>query len=92
MIVRVYLVLSKNIQNLNHKRVLYILGTQSSDVTCGGHRASTCSDCPQGNGARWCNGECYWNNQTSTCVAKGINNCLLRPLDIDIKFQYVNVI
>ena len=30
------------------------------DVRCGNHRAATCADCPQGNGAAWCNGECEW--------------------------------
>lgn len=27
---------------------------------CGGHFASGCSGCPQGNGAVWCNGDCTW--------------------------------
>ena len=27
-------------------------------VSCGNHDASTCAECPQGNGATWCNGEC----------------------------------
>ena len=34
---------------------------------CGGHEASSCQDCPQGNGASWCNGDCKWNN--NQCVA-----------------------
>jgi len=29
-------------------------------VSCGNHRASTCEDCPQGNGASWCYGDCQW--------------------------------
>ena len=29
-------------------------------VSCGNHLASTCSDCPQGHGASWCNGDCRW--------------------------------
>ena len=29
-------------------------------VSCGNHFASTCADCPQGNGAAWCNGDCIW--------------------------------
>jgi GT2 family glycosyltransferase len=32
----------------------------AADVLCGGHRAETCADCPQGNGRDWCNGECKW--------------------------------
>ena len=37
-----------------------------SGVSCGGHQASTCSDCPQGHGAAWCNGDCVWSN--NVCV------------------------
>ena len=33
---------------------------------CGGHAADSCADCPQGNGAAWCNGECSWTN--GSCV------------------------
>eukprot|EP00397_Hematodinium_sp_SG-2012_P054564 GEMP01065903.1.p1 GENE.GEMP01065903.1~~GEMP01065903.1.p1 ORF type:complete len:341 (+),score=59.53 GEMP01065903.1:127-1149(+) len=31
-------------------------------VSCGGggHRADSCVQCPQGNGAAWCNGDCAW--------------------------------
>ena len=31
-------------------------------VSCGGHDASTCQDCPQGHGHYWCNGDCVWTN------------------------------
>jgi hypothetical protein len=37
-------------------------------VSCGGHSASTCAECPQGNGAAWCNGECHWDDASSGCV------------------------
>ena len=47
-----------------------------TDVSCGGHRATFCIDCPQGNGASWCNGECTWDNDNSKCVNKGINALL----------------
>jgi len=30
-------------------------------VDCGGHYAEACSDCPQGNGPVWCNGDCAWD-------------------------------
>ena len=30
------------------------------EVSCGNHRAPSCAECPQGNGAVWCNGECEW--------------------------------
>ena len=36
-------------------------------VRCGGHSAPTCSDCPQGHGAAWCNGECEWVSQSKSC-------------------------
>jgi len=36
-------------------------------VNCGGHRASSCAQCPQGNGQWWCNGECSWIN--NNCVS-----------------------
>ncbi|CAJ1408459.1 unnamed protein product [Effrenium voratum] len=29
-------------------------------VTCGGHSAKSCSECPQGHGASWCNLDCGW--------------------------------
>jgi len=38
-------------------------------VSCGGHSASTCSDCPRGNGASWCNGDCTWKR--NRCIPKG---------------------
>ncbi len=31
-----------------------------SQVSCGGHSATTCAQCPQGNGSAWCNGDCMW--------------------------------
>ena len=40
------------------------------EVFCGGHTAKTCSDCPQGNGAGWCNGDCVWLN--GECVDRGM--------------------
>merc|ERR1719153_900462 len=37
-------------------------------VSCGNHKASNCGGCPQGHGARWCNGDCrWWHDQ---CVAR----------------------
>lgn len=35
-------------------------------VSCGGHYAPSCAECPQGYGAAWCNGECKWEN--GACV------------------------
>ena len=41
-------------------------------MSCGGHYATSCQECPQGNGAAWCNGDCNWsNNQCVTAGEKG---------------------
>ena len=40
------------------------------EVVCGAHTAETCPDCPQGNGADWCNGDCVWLN--GGCVDRGM--------------------
>jgi len=40
-----------------------------SSVSCGNHRASSCSACPQGNGKNWCHGSCRWQN--GQCIPKG---------------------
>ena len=51
-------------------KVVYVIWYISgSEVSCGGHYAPTCSDCPQGNGAAWCNGDCVWSN--NECVKAG---------------------
>jgi hypothetical protein len=42
------------------------LARRLSDVSCGGHYAPTCEECPEGNGAAWCNGVCTWRDDT--CV------------------------
>lgn len=50
---------------------LALVGSAYADVLCGMHRAKTCADCPQGNGASWCNGECHWDHQRDACVGLG---------------------
>ena len=37
-------------------------------IKCGNHYAPNCSQCPKGNGAVWCNGDCEWKK--SYCVRK----------------------
>ena len=37
-------------------------------LNCGGHYASSCENCPQGNGASWCNGDCNWINDQCVLV------------------------
>lgn len=39
-------------------------------VSCGTTTASVCSACPQGHGARWCQGDCKWELATGQCVSK----------------------
>lgn len=51
---------------------------QTGGVSCGRHRAASCSECPEGkgkhgkiwHGAGWCNGECKWQTSTADCVLK----------------------
>jgi len=40
-------------------------------VSCGNHKASSCSKC--GGGKNWCNGDCNWTN--NLCVHKGAVSC-----------------
>jgi len=40
-------------------------------VSCGGHHAKNCADCPRGNGAAWCHGDCEWCHSHSSCVPLG---------------------
>ena len=45
-------------------------------VNCGNHKATSCTDCPEGNGAVWCNGDCQWVN--GQCQSKwGSLECFL---------------
>merc|ERR1712243_155755 len=48
-------------------------GTGNAKVSCGGHKADTCSGCPQGRGAEWCNGDCDWCQ--NSCQLKTSNHC-----------------
>ena len=45
-----------------------------AQVSCGGHFAESCANCPQGNGADWCNGDCKW--LSGQCV-DGLFNSLV---------------
>ena len=64
---------SKIGQNLKtFKWELYTSKEQSyvaGQVSCGNHYAISCLECPQGNGAGWCNGQCMWLNEE--CTSKG---------------------
>jgi hypothetical protein len=39
-------------------------------LLCGGHAATKCSECSQGHGMTWCNGQCQWNDSTGECLDK----------------------
>lgn len=51
-----------------------------SSVLCGNHRAPTCADCPQGNGAAWCHEDCLWNEQAQECFQ--IRNRYNNPMGV----------
>lgn len=54
-------------------------------VSCGGHFASTCGNCPQDIGESWCNGDCEWDSSTSKCINSPL---LVHPAYPDlIKFR-----
>lgn len=44
--------------------------TTEASVVCGGHKAPSCDQCPQGHGASWCNGECEWRGGTCARSSK----------------------
>lgn len=52
--------------------VCICIDVSTADVSCGGHFAPTCQDCPfvNGNnyGSAYCNGECTWEPATNECV------------------------
>ena len=70
-------------------------------VSCGGHVAKNCGECPSGNGESWCSGDCEWDASTNTCTDSPsrlhqaytslIKNRLFQPV-ADEHGEYVNVI
>merc|ERR1719203_1702711 len=54
--------------------------TKPTSAWCGGHRAESCTRCPECNGRwcgqAWCNGECAWNNSASRCEPKNSEELL----------------
>ena len=42
----------------------------NAQVSCGGHFADFCADCPQGHGEIWCNGDCRWVNEQCIIIPK----------------------
>jgi len=53
------------------------------EVSCGNHNAPSCAECPQGNGAVWCNGECEWtvSKDGGVCQSKSSSR---KPFNLDI--------
>ena len=49
----------------------------SVSVSCGGHVADSCIECPQGNGAAWCNGDCQWRDGACGAALQGQVKTLL---------------
>ena len=57
---------------MHYKQFTYILVSQGNfTVNCGDHKSNACSKCPQGRGARWCNGECTWDYSNKVCIKQG---------------------
>ena len=49
--------------NLVGSEALHTGGSSGASwVSCGSHSTQSCAECPQGNGASWCNGECFWED------------------------------
>ena len=48
------------------------------EVSCGNHGAQSCADCPQGNGAGWCNGDCVWSRENGGACSLNKETVYLR--------------
>ena len=58
-------------------------------VSCGNHRASSCAECPQGNGASWCNGDCEWLNvKGGVCQSQTGSFNALKYLNSNLKSTF----
>ena len=66
------------------KDVLKLNCFNYTGVCCGGHTASSCSECPGENGASWCNGVCIWSNEQ--CISKGEIKSTLFKLQDQISY------
>jgi len=61
--------------------------TSSTKVTCGGHTAKSCSECPQGHGASWCNRDCGWIDGTCKPLFKAEQVMTSKGLWFEIVFD-----
>merc|ERR1712048_1455669 len=68
------------------------------NVNCGGHTASNCASCPQGNGAGWCNGDCYWgsgqclNRNSAFLLSFGAGVVPLKVLSFALTFVVCSIL
>ena len=58
---------TKTLKSKTSKKKVTLKKKAVSNVSCGGHTASTCALCPQGHGDSWCNGDCKWSSD-GKCV------------------------
>jgi len=59
--------------NTSSDEISFLRRGRHLTVSCGGHFANKCSECPQGNGSAWCNGDCVWEN--NKCTSKPKKSC-----------------
>ena len=88
-------------ENQNSGKSLKGESSKILSVSCGGHFAQKCEDCPQGNGRMWCNGDCLWDDNSNSCVARPkhthpdysiiIQEYPFQPVQNDRR-EYVNII
>lgn len=55
---------------------------EDDSVSCGSHAADSCSECPQGHGETWCNGECIWF--TEECVERARIRRVAQAASVDL--------
>lgn len=73
------------------------LVTHSSWISCGGHAAIRCADCPDwggyatDRGPLWCNGDCKWDLEHSECVWRGPQHEDLHGLQNPLMTAYDNM-
>mmetsp|Transcript_23202 Transcript_23202/g.41483 ORF Transcript_23202/g.41483 Transcript_23202/m.41483 type:complete len:105 (+) Transcript_23202:304-618(+) len=60
-----------------------LFSSLATPVHCGGHSARKCSECPQGNGANWCNGDCQWVADSCIPLVSDDPDEELNPRDVD---------
>ena len=62
--------------------LIWIKPLSVSNVSCGKHTAGSCSECPQGHGEIWCNGDCRWDS--SRCIPRGTHSSKALVFDFNV--------